>query len=104
MKFNYLLFPPTIQDYAQLYQTFTIECNGECFDVVAIHEKEAAKLFGLYLWHKGDLHWLEEGSKPVLVKVRNTMVSSIFNLWRSKQKIYAEVTFYKKVRGIYVLC
>ncbi|XP_068745692.1 ATP-dependent DNA helicase RecQ-like [Montipora capricornis] len=83
------------QDYAQLYQTFTIECNGECFDVVAIHEKEAAKLFGLYLWHKGDLHWLEEGSKPVLVKVRNTMVSSIFNLWRSKQKIYAEVTFYK---------
>ncbi|XP_068680749.1 uncharacterized protein [Montipora foliosa] len=84
------------QDYAQLYQTFTIECNGECFDVVAIHEKEAAKLFGLYLWHKGDLHWLEEGSKPVLVKVLNTMVSSIFNLWRSKQKIYAEVTFYKK--------
>ena len=38
-----LLSPPTIQDSTYLYQTFTIECNGECVDVVAIHEKEAAK-------------------------------------------------------------
>ena len=75
-----LLSPPTIQDSTYLYQTFTIECNGECVDVVAIHEKEAAKMFCLYLWHKGHLNWLEEGSKLVLVKVQNTVVSSIFNL------------------------
>ena len=53
--------------------------------MVAIHEKEAAKLFGLYLWHKGALNWLEEGNKPTLIHARNTLISSTFSLWRDKE-------------------
>lgn len=64
---------------------------------MATHEKEAAKLFGLYLWHKGVLNWLEAGNKPVTVAVKNKWLESTFALWRNKEKIYAEATFHKKV-------
>ncbi|KAJ7388112.1 hypothetical protein OS493_039753 [Desmophyllum pertusum] len=88
-----------IDPSALMYQTFTIEHNGECVDMVATHEKEAAKLFGLYLWHKGALNWLEEGNKPVIIHVRNTLISITFSLWRDKEKIYTEATFYKKFQS-----
>ena len=60
-------------------------------------EKEAAKLYGVYLWHKGVLNWLKEGNKPVNVVVKNKRLMATFSLWRNKEKIYTEATFYKKV-------
>lgn len=100
--YNYLPSAIPQDPSALMYQTFTIEHNGECVDMVATHEKEAAKLFGLYLWHKGALNWLEEGNKPVIIHVRNTLISSTFSLWRDKEKIYTEATFYKKVTSSFI--
>jgi len=79
------------------YETFSVEYSGECVSITATHEKEAGKLFGVYLWHKGILKWLEEGNKPVTVTVRNKWLMATFNLWQNTEKIYAEATFYKKV-------
>lgn len=47
--------------------------------------------------HKGVLNWLEAGNKPVTIAVMNELLESTFALWRNKEKIYAEATFYKKV-------
>lgn len=64
-------------------------------------------MFGVYLWYKGVLNWLEEGNKPVNVTVKNKWLMATFSLWRNKEKIYTEATFYEKVHSnvfVYNLC
>ena len=59
--------------------------------------REAAKLFGLFAHHKGFLAKMGEvGSE---VSVFNSSMTSIYKLWHSSRKIFAEVIFYKKVKS-----
>lgn len=60
-------------------------------------DKEAAKLFGLYLDHKVSLPILEECGKGMKVNVFNNRMSCIYTVWRAKKKIYAEAIYYKTV-------
>ena len=59
-------------------------------ELIAASDKEASKLFGLFLYHKGYVQWLAEGSKPATVTVKRSTVCSTYNIWRNKEKIYAE--------------
>ena len=77
---------------------FTVEGGGENMSLWCTNEKEASKLFGLYLDHKNSLPKLEDSGKGVDVKVFNTSVECKFQLWKARDKVFAEATFYKMVR------
>ena len=66
-------------------------------ELIAANDKEASKFFGLFLYHKGYVQWLAEGSNPAAVTVKSNTVYSTYNIWRNKEKIYAEATCYKHV-------
>jgi hypothetical protein len=66
-------------------------------ELTATNDKEASKLFGLFLYHKGYVQWLAEGINPVVVTVKSSTVYSTYNIWRDKEKMYAEATCYKHV-------
>ena len=77
--------------------TFHHENAVETVELAATTDKEAAKYFGLYLYHKGNAQWLEDGNKGVSVSVRSNRVESTYKLWRNREKIYVEATSHKKV-------
>jgi hypothetical protein len=60
-------------------------------------DKEAAKLFGLYLDHKVSLPKVEESGEGIKVQVSNTSLTSIYQIWRSRDKIYAEAVYFQSV-------
>ena len=53
-------------------------------ELTATNDKEASKLFGLFLYHKGYVQWLAEGINPVVVTVKSSTVYSTYNIWRDK--------------------
>ena len=70
---------------------------NENMELAAANDKEAAKYFGLYLYHKGYVQWLEDGDKGCLISVQSSRIESTYKVWRNKEKIYAEATSHKKV-------
>ena len=58
--------------------------------LVCSNDKEAAKLFGLYLDHKFSLPKLEECGKGLKLNIFNPTMSCTYELWRAKEKVYAE--------------
>ena len=77
---------------------FTIEGCGERWSLWCTSEKEASKLFGLYLDHKSSLPKLEESGKVVDVNIYNESIECKFQLWKARDKVVAEASFYKMVR------
>ena len=63
-------------------------------------EKEASKLFGLYLDHKSSLPKLEESGKGVDVDVYNESMECKFQLCKTRDKVFAEATFHKMVTSM----
>ena len=55
-------------------------------ELVAASDKEASKLFGLFLYHKGYVLWLAERSNPVAVTVKISTVCSTYNIGGTKKK------------------
>ena len=66
-------------------------------DLVCSSDKEAAKLFGLYLDHKIFLPKLEDNGAGMKTGVSNASVSSTYLLWRAQEKVYAEASYFKRV-------
>ena len=77
---------------------FTIESCGKRWSLWCTSEKEASKLFGLYLDHKSSLPKLEESRKGVDVNIYNESMECKFQLWKAQDKVVAEASFYKMVR------
>jgi hypothetical protein len=63
-----------------------------------LNEKEAAKLFGLYLDHKISLPKLENSGEGMKVNVNNNSMNCTFQLWKAQDKVHAEAIYYKLVR------
>lgn len=70
-------------------------------DLWCSSEKEASKLFGLYLDHKVSLPKLEDSGKGIEVNVQNDTLECTFQLWKARDKVYAEAIYYKLVRQLY---
>jgi hypothetical protein len=60
-------------------------------------DKEAAKLFGLYLDHKISLPKVEESGQGIKLKVCNSSLTSIYEVWRARDKIYVEAVYFQSV-------
>jgi len=60
-------------------------------------DKEAAKLFALYLDHKASLPKVEESCNGVQVQVSNTTMTCIYEVWRGRDKIHAEAVYFQTV-------
>lgn len=74
-----------------------MEGFGEKLELVCSSDKEAAKLFGLYIDHKFSLPKLEECGKGMSVTVSNKEIDCKYQLWRAKEKIYVEALYFKMV-------
>lgn len=85
------------------YENFTAEATGETMNMVCANDKEAAKLFGLYLDHKVSLPKLEECGEGLEVHIFNGKMSCTYKLWRAKEKIYAEAIYYKMVGSLLLI-
>ena len=60
--------------------------------------KEAAKFYGMYLDHSITLPRVEENGEGVKIHVSSKSSTSIYKLWRARDKIYAESIYFKSVR------
>ena len=55
-----------------MYNKCLVTCEGEDeIQLFATSEKEAAKLFSLYLYHKGLINPIEDREHPLKVKVKS---------------------------------
>jgi hypothetical protein len=66
-------------------------------DLVCSSDKEAAKLFALYLDHKVSLPKLEESGEGLEVNISNAAMSCTYGLWRAQEKVYAEAIYFQTV-------
>ena len=71
------------------YQIYYVE--------VCPSDKEAAKMFGLYINHKFSLPKLEQCGKGMQVSVLNEKIDCTYELWRAREKIHVEAVYFKMV-------
>ena len=69
-------------------------------DLCCSNEREAAKLFGLYLDHKYSLPSLEDSGSGTKVNVQSDSSECTFQVWKGKDKVHVEAIYYKMVRGL----
>ena len=70
---------------------------GEQIQLYCESDKEAAKLFGLYLDHKVSLPKIESNGEGIEVHVEGTSSNSVYKLWLARHKIYAEAIYFQSV-------
>ena len=79
------------------YTLFKVEGLNETVELYCASDKEAAKLFALYLDHKASLPKVEESGQGIKVQVCDTSMTCIYEVWRGRDKIYAEAVYYQSV-------
>ena len=80
-----------------IYEIYEVQGNGEHMDLVFSSDKEAAKLFALYLDRKVSLPKLEESGKGLEVNISNATMSCKYGLWRAQENVYAEAIYFQTV-------
>ena len=68
------------------------ECN-----IFAKTEKEAAKLFALYLHHKGEIYQIQEREKGTVISVKSPDLEINFMVWKAETKFYLEACWSRMV-------
>lgn len=77
--------------------------GNETAELYCTSDKEAAKLFGLYLDHKFSLAKVGESGKGTRVEVSHELSTAIYELWCAKDKIYAEAVYFQSV-SLHITC
>ena len=91
-----ILLPNFVYRKATRYSKLRDYIN-ETVELYCDSDKEAAKLSALYLDHKGSLPKVEESGKGIKVQVCDTSMTCIYEVWRGRDKIYAEAVYYQSV-------
>ena len=83
---------------SQMYKKCLVTCEGEDeIQLFATSEKEAAKLFSLYVYHKDLINPIEDREHPLKVKVKSPDLEIHVLVWRTERKFYLETCFTKLV-------
>lgn len=79
------------------YERFSVGGSGEQIELFCRDDKEAAKLFALYLDHKISLPKLDDCSR-LKVSVSNEAMHCDYLACKGQAKIFVEAVYFKKVR------
>ena len=80
------------------YKKCIVKCDGDDeLELFGVSEKEAAKLFSLYLFHKGRIHSIENRDNSAKVSVVSSEKEIDFLVWRGKNKLYLEACYCRLV-------
>lgn len=65
---------------------FEVECEDIILTLHCRNAQDAAKLFGVFLYHRGLLYSYEKGSSPKVVSVISVDINVNFNTWYHKNE------------------